>query len=561
MWKFLLFTLGSFSVLTLNVNAQTNYVSTAPSSLTPGSDNTLVGVGAGNINMSGASNLMIGRGAGIQNMAGTQNAFVGAGAGNRNSSGQNNAFLGYSSGYNTSSGNNNTFLGANAGYTNDIGYNNSFAGYNAGYFNSQGNNNAFFGTGSGYGNTQGSNNTFMGADAGSNNSTGTGNTYLGSLSGTASGSASQNTFVGANTGISNIGSSNTFIGYEAGRSNQSGSNNVFIGYYTGVNNTTGLGNLFMGQQAGLSNSQGSYNLFIGNSSGSSNVGGIGNTAIGDGSLLRNASGIHNAAIGRYAGVESRGDENVFIGFAADVTPATPNLVNVTAIGARARVSQSNSIVLGANANVGIGTSAPAAKLEIVSSTTNTSGLRLTNLKSSSPATVLSTNKFLTVNANGDVVLGSTTSSARLGTEAADANWQSSGINLVNTNTGGVIIGQGIDKTPAGYRLFVSEGILTEKVKVAVANTSEWSDKVFEKSYNLRSLRQVEQHIKQHGHLPGVPSAVEVVRDGVDVGKMDAKLLEKIEELTLYMIELKKETQALKAENKRIKQQLRLNTRR
>ena len=181
-------------------------------------------------------------------------------------------------------------------------------------------------------------------------------------------------------------------------------------------------------------------------------------------------------------------------------------------------------------------------------------LRLKNLTTANPGTIATATRFLTVNANGDVVLGNA-SGARMGAEG-DGNWSVSGDNLTNTNAGGVVIGPGVSKTPAGYSLYVSEGILTEKVKVAVANTSDWSDKVFDKNYALRSLAQVEQHINAHGHLPGVPSADEVVRDGVDVGKMDAKLLEKIEELTLYMIELKKETQALRLENKRIKQQIR-----
>jgi hypothetical protein len=98
-----------------------------------------------------------------------------------------------------------------------------------------------------------------------------------------------------------------------------------------------------------------------------------------------------------------------------------------------------------------------------------------------------------------------------------------------------------------YGLYVGNGILTEKVKVAVSTTSNWSDYVFSKDYRLLSLGQVEAYVKKNKHLPGVPSAEEVVKEGIDMATMDAKLLEKIEELTLYMIEMKKESDMLKKE--------------
>lgn len=534
------------------VAAQTNYVSTAPAASSPGSDNTLVGVGAGNLNMSGASNLFIGRGTGVQNMAGTQNSFLGASAGNQNTSGQNNVFLGYRSGFNNTTGNNNLFLGSGSGLSNQVGYNNTFGGYNSGYANTRGNYNAFFGSGSGYANTEGSNNTFVGADAGSANTSGVNNTYVGSLAGSAGSTAAQNTFVGASTGSTNTGAANTFIGYQAGQNNQSGGYNVFIGSAAGGNNTAGLGNLFVGQQAGGANTSGNYNLFMGNSSGSATTTGLGNTAIGDGALLRNSVGTQNVAIGRYAGVESRNDENVFIGFAADVNPSTPNLTNAVAIGARARVSQSNSIVLGANANVGIGTSAPNNKLEVVSAASNTSGLRLTNLKANSPVTI-ATAKYLTVDANGDVVLGSASGSGRVGAE--ETSWTLDGEHIKNTNAGGVIIGPGVSSTPTGYRLYVADGVLTEKIKVAVKSTDDWSDRVFEAGYHLRKLNEVETFINREKHLPGVPSATEVVKEGIDVGQMQAKLLEKVEELTLYVIDLKKENDLLKKKSEKLERRI------
>jgi len=92
----------------------------------------------------------------------------------------------------------------------------------------------------------------------------------------------------------------------------------------------------------------------------------------------------------------------------------------------------------------------------------------------------------------------------------------------------------------GYKLYVEQGILTEKVKVAIKNSKDWYDHVFEKSYSLMPLNQLDKYIKTNKHLPGVPTTAEVMADGLDLGQMNALMLKKIEELTLYTIQLKKE---------------------
>ncbi len=74
------------------------------------------------------------------------------------------------------------------------------------------------------------------------------------------------------------------------------------------------------------------------------------------------------------------------------------------------------------------------------------------------------------------------------------------------------------------------------------NTAEWSDKVFAPSYSLRPLAEVAQYIDTHQHLPGIPSAQQMVEQGNDLHKTDANLWEKIEELTLYSIQLEKTNQ-------------------
>ena len=92
----------------------------------------------------------------------------------------------------------------------------------------------------------------------------------------------------------------------------------------------------------------------------------------------------------------------------------------------------------------------------------------------------------------------------------------------------------------GYKLYVEQGILTEKVKVAVKDSKDWYDNVFTPDYQLLSLQKLEKFIHDNKHLPDVPSTEEVMANGLDLGKMNATLLKKVEELTLYMISLKKE---------------------
>ncbi|PHN07935.1 tail fiber domain-containing protein [Flavilitoribacter nigricans] len=139
-------------------------------------------------------------------------------------------------------------------------------------------------------------------------------------------------FIGSNAGLMDPGSNagNVFLGLSAGRLNQTGNQNTFIGNLSGYNNQSGTNNTFLGYQSGYSNQQGNSNTFVGNLTGS---------------------------------INSVGSEITLIGTAANV--GYSGLINATAIGANAQVDLDNSLVLGNNANVGIGTSSPGAKLEVV----------------------------------------------------------------------------------------------------------------------------------------------------------------------------------------------------
>jgi len=95
-----------------------------------------------------------------------------------------------------------------------------------------------------------------------------------------------------------------------------------------------------------------------------------------------------------------------------------------------------------------------------------------------------------------------------------------------------------------HTLFVEEGITTEEVTVKLKE--EWSDYVLKPEYSLIPLEKLNMYIKEHQHLPEIPTSEEVQKNGVELGQMNALLLKKIEELTLYVIELKSELNALKS---------------
>ncbi|MFW0735916.1 hypothetical protein [Flavobacterium sp. T12S277] len=116
------------------------------------------------------------------------------------------------------------------------------------------------------------------------------------------------------------------------------------------------------------------------------------------------------------------------------------------------------------------------------------------------------------------------------------------------NNGNVGIGEVNPKN----KLDVNGTIHSKEVKVDMLG---WSDFVFKKEYALPTLAEVEKHIKEKGHLENIPNEEEVLKNGINLGEMNAKLLQKIEELTLYMIEMKKENDQMKTDNLEMKKRL------
>lgn len=305
-------------------------------------------------------------------------------------------------------GSQNTFFGTSAGALNNTGLRNSFFGQAAGVFNTTGKHNSFFGQGAGFTNSTGDENVFLGISAGINNSTGSRNTAIGFLASLGSDNLTNATAIGwralvaqnnslvlgSINGVNNaVADTNVGIGTTmpttrlhvvgdglftgnltafgtvsatsqfnigANRILSGGGSSIYIGFGAG---TTGGANSFVGSNAGESNTSGNLNSFFGGGAGDSNTTGSNNTFIG---VEAHATGLN-----------STGDNNSLLGAFANVTNGKNN---ATAIGARALVTQSNSLVLGpingingadADTSVGIGTTAPAAPLHIVSGASGT----------------------------------------------------------------------------------------------------------------------------------------------------------------------------------------------
>ena len=127
--------------------------------------------------------------------------------------------------------------------------------------------------------------------------------------------------------------------------------------------------------------------------------------------------------------------------------------------------------------------------------------------------------------------------------------KTNGINRMIVDTLGNV---GIGTENPKAKLAVNGSILAKGVKINTTS-AYWPDYVFSPEYELMSLKELENYISENKHLPGIISADEVEKQGnVDLGEMNAKLLEKIEELTLYIIDLQKQIERQQTEIDKLK---------
>ena len=156
--------------------------------------------------------------------------------------------------------------------------------------------------------------------------------------------------------------------------------------------------------------------------------------------------------------------------------------------------------------------------------------------------------------NGIINQATTTGNNRV----VDMNNRNIWFNTTTSSTNGKIYLGSTSVYPnstGNYKLFVEGGIMTEKIKVALRSTANWADYVFDKNYKLMSLLELEKYISTNKHLPGIESANELTKNGIDVTDMQSKQMAKIEELTLYIINQNKtlveQSKAISMQNKEI----------
>ncbi|MBP7558644.1 MAG: hypothetical protein KA821_20385, partial [Chitinophagaceae bacterium] len=211
-------------------------------------------------------------------------------------------------------------------------------------------------------------------------------------------------------------------------------------------------------------------------------------------------------------------------------------------------SLATSVIVKGSGNVGIGTTSPSAQLH------TTGSVRLAGLTMDSTRI-----RVLVADNNGNIAYrnvstiggGSGSISGSVNYLAKYSSGTTIGNSLLFDNGTGVGIGT-ISINDTAYRLFVEKGVRTRKVKVDV---SSWADYVFEKNYQLPSLKEVARFIDENKRLPEMPDAATATKEGVDLADNQVLLLKKIEELTLYVIELDKRTDKLEAENTSLRKEL------
>lgn len=187
-------------------------------------------------------------------------------------------------------------------------------------------------------------------------------------------------------------------------------------------------------------------------------------------------------------------------------------------------------------NIGIGTTQPQSKLEIANSG---DGAELLRFKTERPWVFRQTSSGGTSQLDLHSTVGNKnfkiTSPNNTRVVQFYASDQDNNSRVFLVPDGGKV---GIGTTSfGGHSLAVEGSIGAREIKV---EANGWSDFVFETDYKLRTLEEVEEHIAENGHLPEIPNEAEVTENGINLGEMNVKLLQKIEELTLYLIEQNKQ---------------------
>lgn len=547
----------------------------------------------------GYQNVAIGVNAMLLNEAGNNNVAINNGALYNNKNGSNNVAIGYAT-LNTSQATNyNVAIGFEAmRYANDTilatsPYNvaigmRALRGNTVDPTLNSGGGNVAVGGYSQTNNTNGGANTSVGYNSLVNNTSGSYNTAIGHSAMSTNVIGQRNTVVGMQAGQYSNSNYNTYIGMYAGMgvtANQNtGGYNVALGF-DALRNVQGIGgqNVAIGQAAGNSISVGIQNTIIGRNTGVGIKGGNGNTILGYGVTGLDSSLNNNLILATANGIKLRALENGNVGiginnprtkFEISNTLSNPDALSTSLSKGNLLLTDGGNIglVMGVmpaqnggypsyiqarnntasniaynlllnplGGNVGIGTVNPGAVLD-VKSTGSRYGFIL-RVSSHAPWTTLTYNETWSSVAPLFSTIAYNTGKYAMGTHtnAGDLAFYTNGYGnerLTIKQNGQVVIGvPTVSSIPLEYKLAVAGNIIAEKVKVK--NSNIWPDYVFEKNHNLLDLQNLEEYIEHYKHLPEIPSAAEIEKDGQDLGEMNRLLLKKVEELTLYLIEQEK----------------------
>lgn len=306
-----------------------------------------------------------------------------------------------------------------------------------------------------------------------------------------------NTIIGDNAApnMNNTGQTTTIVGAGAGLSMTSSAENTLVGTGAGQNLINTNGNTFIGRWAGRDNT-GAFNTFLGNYAG------------------RNSSSSPSVFIGSFAGQDENNNSRLYIDNTVTSTPLIYGEFD--------------------NNKLSINTNQTPGTFEITNPGTDRTSMYL----------------LPRIQSNGDdssIFFGEDhdgTFGMEIEYDGDDNQLEIYGHSdgtvsgphfLIKRDDGRVAIGNDF---AAGFKLSVDGRVACEEVLVDM--NADWPDYVFESEYNFRSLEEVQQHIDEKGHLPNVPSAQEVADNGIEVGEMNRILMEKVEELTLYIIEQNKQ---------------------